>query len=118
LRRITLLLPPKVLYLFCATFSPLVFLLFSVPARLLKKSRKTKSLADKIPFNFGKHPFDLVGDLFDRFGTPIEIRYGREELAGRMRTEKFRNCLLKKIPDTAGWVVWAEKIVPELNDFK
>lgn len=109
LRRLTIQLPPRVLYSFCAVLSPFIYLLFSVPAGLLGKRGKTKGLADKIPFNFGKHPFDLVGDLFDRFGTPIEVRYGREELGGTMRSEKFHNVILKKIPDTAGWVVWAAK---------
>lgn len=82
LRRVTLLLPPRLLYLLCRIVSPVVYLLFSVPARLLRRSRRMKSVTDKIPFNFGRAPFDLAGDLFDRFGTPIEKRYGRAELAG------------------------------------
>lgn len=109
LRKVTLMLPPRLLYFLCGLFSPVVYLLFSVPARLLGRWSQTKHLADAIPFNFGRHPFDLTGDLFDRFGTPIEKRYGREELAGTLEAGGFPEQLLKKIPDTAGWVAWARK---------
>ena len=68
-----------------------------------------KSVTDKIPFNFGRAPFDLAGDLFDRFGTPIEKRYGRAELAGALEVGRFRRQVLRKIPDTAGWVAWVQK---------
>lgn len=109
LRRISTKMPNKVLYLFCILVSPMVFILLSLPAKILNKFGKTKYIADKIPFNFGRHPFNLIGDLFDRLSTPIEFRFGENELTSMLLRAKFNIIKLNKIPDTAGWVVMARK---------
>lgn len=76
-RPLTTRLPHRVLYWLCVLASPVVFLTCSVPAYLLRLMPWTRSIADSVPFHFGRRPFELTGDLFDRFATPIEHRYGR-----------------------------------------
>lgn len=109
IRCVTTNIPNGILYAMCVFASPIVYLLFSVPAKVLNKFRKTRLVANKIPFNFGRHPFGLIGDLFDRFKTPIEKRYGKEELTNVLSLLKFEDVKLAKITDTAGWVVKAVK---------
>jgi len=109
IRKITVMLPNKILFFLCIVFSPVVYFLFSAPAKFLNKFNKTKFIAQKLPFNFGRHPFNLVGDLFDRFATPIEFRYGKRKLISALKKAKFNNFKLNKIPDAAGWVIWCEK---------
>jgi ubiquinone/menaquinone biosynthesis C-methylase UbiE len=110
IRKITIKIPVKILFALCIIFSPVVFFLFSVPSRLLNKFNKTKFIAQKLPFNFGRHPFGLATHLFDRFATPIEIRYGKRELTAAIKKAKFSNFKLNKVVGSvAGWVVWSEK---------
>lgn len=90
LRKITIKIPPKILYGLSFIASPFIFILFSCPSRILKKFEFTKEFAGKIPFNFGNSPFSLQGDLYDRFGAPIEYRFSRGEIY-----EIFDKCHLK-----------------------
>lgn len=108
-RKFTTKLPEGSLYLICFIFSPLIYSFFTLPAKLLNKLKKTRSLSNKLPFNFGRHPFDLAGDLFDRFRTPIEFRFGKSQLTSLLENANFKDIKLTKIPDIAGWVVWARK---------
>ncbi len=109
IRLLTTNMPNKALYAACVFASPILYILFSIPAKILNKFRKTILIANKVPFNFGRHPFDLIGDLFDRFKAPIEKRYGREELQLSLSCAGFKDIKLTKIHDTAGWVVKAAK---------
>lgn len=109
IREITVEMPAGLLYSICVIVSPVIYILFSMPSKLLSVFEKTRFIADKIPFNFGRHPFHLAGDLFDRFGTPVEVRYSRNELTEALSNAKFKKFRLNKMPDTAGWVVWSVK---------
>lgn len=108
-RNITVKIPHKILYLICFLISPLVVILFSYPAKIFSKFRFTKKLHEKMPFNFGTTLFSLVGDLYDRFGAPIEFRYSRSGAFELLNREGFSNIKITKLKDTAGWVLWGHK---------
>jgi SAM-dependent methyltransferase len=76
-RALTTRLPHAVLYNLCRVASPVVFALFTVPALLARRMAILAPLADNLPFRHGTGPFSLVGDLYDRFSTPVEFRYSR-----------------------------------------
>ncbi len=81
LRRITTRLSPRVLYGLCWLASPGVYLVFTVPSRLLRIISWMRPVAEQIPFRHGRGPFRLAGDLYDRFSAPIERRYSRDAVA-------------------------------------
>ncbi len=110
IRKTTCRLNNKVLYFFCLLASPAVFLIFSLPARALGRFKATKKLAESLPFNFAKGPFSLAGDLYDRFGAPIELRFSREELSKLLENSGFSDIQFTKLKATAGLVAWASKI--------
>ncbi len=109
LRLITVKLPPGVLYGLCWFFSPLVYLIFSLPAKILKRFKITRNFAGKIPFNFGKGIFSLRGDLYDRFGAPIEYRFTKDGVIDILKESGFFKIKVTKLKDTAGWVAWGCK---------
>lgn len=101
-RALTTRLPHRVLYKLCLFGSPLVFTLFTFPARLSRRFQRTAWLAANLPFRHGTGPFSLVGDLFDRFSAPVEWRYSR---AGSI--ELFADAGLERVTTVAerGWMV-------------
>ena len=109
IRLITSRLPKKLLYVLCLLSAPLIFLVFSVPARALSIFKATKWISDKIPFNFATGPFSLTGDLYDRFGAPIEYRYNKEEMKDFFNKASFKDINVTKLKDIAGWVAWGTK---------
>lgn len=108
-RYATVRLPKKALYAMCWVASPLVFLAFTVPARIFKRFGPTRSIAEKMPFNFGTGPFSLREDLYDRFGAPIERRYSRRGVSDMFAECGFSEIKITRLKDTAGWVVWGKK---------
>jgi SAM-dependent methyltransferase len=110
LRGITTRISPKVLYALSFMASPLVFILFSCPAKILGIFNFTKKIAEKIPFNFGTSLFSLRGDLYDRFGAPIEYRYSRREVYDMLNKHNLFNINITRLKATAGWVVWGYKV--------
>jgi len=109
LRLITVRLPPKILYGLCWFFSPLVYLMFSLPAKILRKFKISRNFAGKIPFNFGKGIFSLRGDLYDRFGAPIECRFTKDGVIDILEECGFLKIKITRLEDTAGWVAWGYK---------
>ena len=77
LRRMTVRVPQPLLYALCWLGSPVVFVLFVLPYRLLSRFPATHTLSQRIPFRHATSPMSLAGDLYDRFAAPIECRYGR-----------------------------------------
>ncbi|OGW75342.1 MAG: hypothetical protein A2Z72_08445 [Omnitrophica bacterium RBG_13_46_9] len=110
LRLFSTKIPKKILYVLCMLLSPLVYLLFSVPAKVLALSERTKRFSGKMPFNFARGPFSLTGDLYDRFGAPIEYRYSRKEVIDLFDNASFKDIQVTKLKDTAGWVGWGKVI--------
>jgi len=109
LRGITVKLPPKILYALSWVLSPFVYIVFSFPAKILKKFNATKNFADKLPFNFGMGPFYLSADLYDRFSAPVERRFSRQEVYDMFIECGFFRINITKINNTAGWVAWGYK---------
>lgn len=106
LRKVTIEIPPRLLYVLCSLFSPFVFLIFSLPAKILMKFNVTRNLAKVMPFNFGRSPFSLGPDLYDRFSTPIEHRFSRREVYDILMRSGFYNIHITRLKISAGWVVW------------
>jgi glycosyltransferase involved in cell wall biosynthesis/SAM-dependent methyltransferase len=108
-RKITSRMNNKILYGLCLLISPVVFTLFSVPAIIFRHFKYTKKLAESMPFNFGRSPFSLAGDLYDRFGAPVELRFNQESLSKLLEKSGFSDIQFSKLKASAGLVVWASK---------
>jgi SAM-dependent methyltransferase/uncharacterized protein YbaR (Trm112 family) len=104
-RHITTKFNAKVLSALCYVLSPFVVLAFSIPARVFRCFESTRPLAAKMPFNFGTSLFSVHGDLVDRFGAPVEVRYSRESVWAVMEACRLTQLRLTKIRTLAGWVV-------------
>ncbi len=101
--------PPKIIYAISCLLSPFVFIIFSLPSKILKKFKATEGFANKIPFNFGTSFFSLRGDLYDRFAVPIEHRFNRQEVYDMFAKCGFFKITITKLNDIAGWVGWGYK---------
>lgn len=109
LRKITVKIPRKALYCLSVVFSPFVFVIFSLPSKILGRFKATRDFSRKIPFNFGTGPFSLCGDIYDRFGAPIEYRFSRKQILDLMTECRFRKISITRLVNVAGWVVWGYK---------
>lgn len=99
-------LPYKIQEFFCFLLSPVCWLIFTVPSRLLsviglKKHAKT------FPFYFGSHPFTLVGDLKDRLMSPVNHRFTKLEMESILESANFSS--FEVIKNSAGLYVYAKK---------
>lgn len=108
-RKFTTKLPNKALWVLSNILSPFVVLVFSVPARLLNKFKATQKIAQKMPFNFGRGPFSLAGDLYDRLGAKFEHRFSKKQLEGCFNKLGFKKFGITRMPGIAGWVNWVIK---------
>lgn len=104
LRLLTTKLNVKLLSCLCYLLSPFVVVIFSIPARVMGRFDATRVLAEKMPFNFATSLFSVHGDLMDRFGAPIEIRYNRETLTNLLRSCCLQDIYISKLRSVAGWV--------------
>ncbi len=109
IRKITIRMPQNVLFALCTLLSPIVFILFTFPAKILKRFKQTEGIAKKIPFNFGSSFFSLKGDLYDRFGAPIEYRFSRKGISVMLESCNFTNINITRLAAVAGWVAWGRK---------
>lgn len=109
LRKVTIKIPRKILYALSFMASPFVFIIFSCPAIILSKFKSTRKFAENMPFNFGRSPFNIQADIYDRFGAPIEYRFSRIAVYDMLIRCNFYNINIGRLKDTAGWVVWAYK---------
>lgn len=100
-RRLTIRLPHRLLYAFCWLAAPAVFLLFTVPYRLLCRLPGGRRLAQGLPFRHGTGPFSLAGDLYDRFGAPVERRYSRLTAERLLREAGLKRISVEK---NRGWM--------------
>ncbi len=105
-RRLTVRMPHRLLYGLCWVASPVVVLLFTVPHRLLRSVPGGRRLAEQIPFRNGSGPFSLAGDLYDRFGAPVERRYSRSEAEHLLRQAGLEGIVTG---NDRGWMVAGTK---------
>jgi len=103
-------IPHKLLYMLSFLASPVVYVFFSLPAKIFRKFKCTENLAKQMPFNFAKGPFSLQGDLYDRFGSSIEYRFSRRQLSQMFKDSGFSDIHITRLKDTAGWVGWGYKL--------
>jgi len=108
-RRLTTSIPKKALYALSWALSPFVFITFTLPSKIMRNFKSTKHIAEGMPFNFGTGFFSLRGDLYDRFGAPIENRYSRRGMKDLFMECGFSDIRITRLRDTAGWVVWGYK---------
>lgn len=109
LRTITVRIPAKIIYALSWVCSPIVFITFSFPSKILKMFKPTQDFAKKMPFNFGRGPFSLRGDLYDRFSIPIEHRFSKQEVYDLFSECGFYNVRITRLNDSSGWVAWGHK---------
>ncbi len=109
LRRGARRLHRRVLYGLCIFAAPWVYLCFTIPAKLASRVRGLQGWALAWPFNFLRGPFDGIGDMFDRFGAPIEWRYSEAEARALLVESGLRHVQTRRIAGIAGWVVWGMK---------
>lgn len=108
-RLITIRIPPRILYFLAWLLSPFVFIAFTLPSKILKNFEPARHIAKQMPFNFGTGLFSLQGDLYDRFGAPIEHRFSRRHIHKMFGECGFSDVGITRLEDTAGWVVWGYK---------
>ncbi len=109
LRNITIKIPPRIIYVLSWLFSPLVYIIFSFPSKMLRKFKATQKFSNKIPFNFASSIFSLQGDLYDRFSAPIEHRFNKQEVYDILMESGFYNIHITRLKISAGWVSWGYK---------
>lgn len=109
LRIVTTKIPSRVLYALSFLASPFVVIVFTLPYRALSRFKATRELSEKIPFNFGTNLFSLTGDIYDRFGAPIERRFGRREAFELLSRNGFSGISICRMKATAGWVASGSK---------
>jgi uncharacterized protein YbaR (Trm112 family)/ubiquinone/menaquinone biosynthesis C-methylase UbiE len=105
-RAVTTRLPHKLLFGLCRVGSPLVFLAFTLPHKVLRRAGVLTRIADTLPFRHGKGPFSMTGDLYDRFSAPVEYRYSRKQ------TEQFvkgAGLAVQRIEKERGWMALAKR---------
>jgi SAM-dependent methyltransferase len=73
-RRVTTRLPAPLLMGLCRLLSPILYVLLTVPSRRFR-------WAERFPYRHNTNPWDLEGDLYDRFAAPIEERYSQRTAA-------------------------------------
>jgi SAM-dependent methyltransferase len=103
-RRVTTRLSPRQVLRLARIAAPVVFLVFAVPAAVLRRLPGGHGMADRLPFNFVRRPAGAVGDLYDRFSAPIEHRHSRDEVAGWYRHAGFEGVVVTAMADARGWV--------------
>lgn len=105
-RGLTTRLPPRLLFALCWMASPLVYVLFTIPFLVLRRSPTLRALAWSLPFRHARGPFSLAGDLYDRFSAPVEYRYSRAGAAALLQQARLTvTCAAYE----RGWMVGAVK---------
>jgi SAM-dependent methyltransferase len=81
-RRVTVRMPHSLLHLLCIPLATLLFGLFVLPYRRMRRVDSLRSVAERMPLKtYADYSFAVcVNDQFDRFSAPIERRYEREDV--------------------------------------
>jgi SAM-dependent methyltransferase len=81
-RRVTVRLPHWLLHLLCFPVAALLFGLFVLPYRRMRRTGLLRSVAEGMPLKtYADYTFQVcVNDQFDRFSAPLERRYERHEV--------------------------------------
>jgi SAM-dependent methyltransferase len=107
LMRFMAVIPTKVGRMFCWAISPLILLMFSWPAQILKRMPSLKKVGESFPLHMGTTPASLIGHLQDRLCAPVNHRFSRKEFEGLFAKSGFAN--LEVVTTTGGHFGYAEK---------
>jgi SAM-dependent methyltransferase len=102
----------KVGRIFCWSISPLILLLFSWPAQILKKIKILERLGNSFPLHWGTTPASIIADLQDRLLAPVNHRFSLKAFKTLFETAGFRE--VKIISTTAGHYGYGKNL--KLND--
>tara|TARA_B100001250_G_C19668288_1_gene730301 strand:+ start:56 stop:1021 length:966 start_codon:yes stop_codon:yes gene_type:complete len=97
--KILILLPRKFRVLFCIIITPVIWLIFTLPARSIKAIGMINT-SQTIPFYWGKGPFSILPDIKDRFLSPVNHRFSKNTL-NKMLEEANFECI-NSIEDSTG----------------
>ncbi len=111
-RAVTTRLPPSLLFAMCRVGAPIVYLLFTVPHHVLRRVPGFMRFAGGMPFRHGG-PFNLAGDLYDRFSAPIEYRYSRHTAAALLAETGLQ---VTSVAYERGWMVAALRTTTQGHD--
>jgi SAM-dependent methyltransferase len=64
--------------LICLLMSPLVLVLFSWPAQLLKRFKRLEKFGYSFPLHWGSTPVSIMPDLQDRLLSPVNHRFSKK----------------------------------------
>jgi len=90
----------------CKAITPLLWLIFTVPSRILKFFGMN-SLARKFPMNWGTSPFSIYPDVKDRLLASINYRFTRDEIKDLLCLTGLKP--LKIVEDSTGIYLAAKK---------
>lgn len=99
-------IPYSLQNLICIMLSPLCWIIFSVPSNILN-FLGFDTLAKKIPFYFGRHPFSIIEDLKDRLMSPINHRFSKIEMEKLLESIKFSS--FEVVNTSTGLYTFAKK---------
>jgi len=91
----------------CWLISPLILLLFSYPAQLLKLAKRSEKLGMAFPLHWGTTPESIIGDLQDRLLAPVNHRYSSKGFEALFKHAGFSN--IQVVTTTSGHYGYAEK---------
>jgi SAM-dependent methyltransferase len=82
MRLATVRMPHRLLHVLCFPLAALLFALFVLPYRLMRRSGSLRSVAERMPLKiYADYSFQVcVNDQFDRFSAPLERRFERQEV--------------------------------------
>ena len=83
---------------FCYLISPIILLIFSYPAQLLKLLG-SKKIYKKFPLWWGLKPNDIILDLLDRLYAPINIRLTKLEMIKLLHDINFSYVEVREVSD-------------------
>lgn len=82
----------------CYLISPIILLIFSYPALILKLMG-AKSIYKSFPLWWGRTPSNIIGDLTDRLYAPINRRFTKKEMFMFLKKNNFKKIEIKDVRD-------------------
>jgi ubiquinone/menaquinone biosynthesis C-methylase UbiE len=102
-RAVTTRMPFPLLRVMCYPAATVIFGVFVLPYRVLRRVRCLKRVADAFPLKaYADYPFKVcVNDQFDRFSAPIEWRFSATDVEAMLSDAGFADIV---VLDNHGWI--------------
>src|SRR5204862_5125071 len=109
-RAITTRLPHSAVHALAFPAAVAAYLGFVLPYKILRSIPGSRSLAEKLPMKqYANFPFRVcVNDQLDRFSSPIENRYTRQEVLGWLTRAGLDGIAVNA---AYGWVATGRKAI-------